>query len=407
MNTVAAAVPEVSRIGEDTSYYRMRSLKGGVMADADDETQAGDAMEVVHDGVLDVDPDKEVISTSYEITSYGADYPVDGLVKRLEQRDIVVPSFDPLFEESDDVKPFQRQFVWTRPQMDRFVESLLLGLPVPGIFLVRDRTNKLLVLDGQQRLRTLHAFYDGFHDDKRFKLKNVQEQFEGKGYGDLDDEDRRRLDDSIIHATVLRQEHPAGSQDAVYSIFERLNTGGTPLQPQEIRVALYNGPFLHAISKLNEDKNWRQLYGPYSARFKDHELILRVLALYEDAGRYARPVKTFLNHYLAENRDRAGEDLEPLANLFRSATRDINAHIGKNAFRPVRPVNAAVLDAVMVGVMRRLSKEPNTDVAGLRAAYDTLLADSGFSAATTSSTADAESVQKRLALATAAFVPVP
>lgn len=377
------------------------------MVDADDETQADDATEVEREDVLDVDPDKEVISTSYEITSYGADYPVDGLVKRLERRDIVVPSFDPLFEESDEVRPFQRQFVWSRPQMDRFVESLLLGLPVPGVFLVRDRDNKLLVLDGQQRLRTLHAFYSGFHDDKRYRLKNVQQPFEGSGYDDLDDEDRRRLDDSIIHATVLRQEHPAGSQDAVYSIFERLNTGGSPLQPQEIRIALYYGPFLRAISNLNEDNNWRELYGPYSARFKDHELILRVLALYESASSYARPVKTFLNHYLAANRDRAGEDVEPLTDLFKNATSAIRTHIGRNAFRPVRPINAAVLDSVTVGAMRRLAKGPITDGAGMRIAYDTLLADPGYSAATTSSTAAEDSVERRLALATAAFAPVP
>ncbi|OKH61440.1 hypothetical protein EB74_20255 [Mycobacterium sp. SWH-M5] len=148
---------------------------------SDDQEDAIGAAEVVRDDVLDVDPDKEVIATTYEITSYGADYPVDGLVKRLKRRDIVVPSFDPLFDESDEVRPFQRSFVWSRPQMDRFVESLLLGLPVPGIFLVRDRDNKLLVLDGQQRLRTLHAFYSGFHDDKRFRLKNVQQPFDGKG----------------------------------------------------------------------------------------------------------------------------------------------------------------------------------------------------------------------------------
>lgn len=387
-------------------------LIGGAVFDpndpqtSDEDTEANDAAEIERDDVLDVDPDKEVISTSYEITSYGADYPVDGLVKRLGRRDIVIPSFDPLFEESEEVRPFQRQFVWSRPQMDRFVESLLLGLPVPGIFLVRDRDNKLLVLDGQQRLRTLHAFYSGFHDDKRFRLKNVQQPFDGKGYDDLDDEDRRRLDDSIIHATVLRQEHPAGTQDAIYSIFERLNTGGSPLQPQEIRIALYYGPFLRAISNLNEDKDWRDLYGPYSVRFKDHELILRVLALYEDSAAYGRPVKTFLNHYLAANRARSGKEVDPLIDLFKLATSAINTHIGRNAFRPVRPINAAVLDSVLVGVMNRLDKGPITDGASMGKAYETLMADSNYSAVTTSSTAAEDSVERRLALATAAFAPV-
>lgn len=357
--------------------------------------------EVETDDVLDVDPEQEIVAATYEITSYGADYPVDGLVKRLSQGDIVIPSFDPTFDSSDDVRGFQRKFVWSRPQMDKFVESLLLGLPVPGVFLVRDRDNKLLVLDGQQRLKTLQAFYERIHEGREYKLKNVQRPFQGKGYQDLDDEDRRRLDDSIIHATVLRQEHPAGNQDAVYSIFERLNTGGSPLQPQEIRVALYNGPFLRDLSKVNEDSHWRNLYGPPSARMKDHELILRVLALFESASSYARPVKTFLNHYLAANQNRAGE--VALFGLFVQASQVIDTAIGKAAFRPVRPLNAAVLDAVMVGVMRRLSSGDVTDTAALRTAYVQLIGNSEFTNATGSSTAAEESVQKRIDLATEAF----
>lgn len=233
------------------------------MTDEAAETQEppSDSEEVLDHDVLDVDPDQEVITTTYDITSYGADYPVDGLVKRLEQQDILIPSFDPVFTESTDVQGFQRRFVWTRPQMDKFVESLLLGLPVPGIFLVRETGNKLLVLDGQQRLRTLQAYYRGVHNGREYRLKNVQDRFVDLTYEELDDEDRRRLDDSIIHATVLRQDHPTGSQDAVYSIFERLNTGGSPLQPQEIRVALYNGEFLRRIAELNDDPDWRALYG--------------------------------------------------------------------------------------------------------------------------------------------------
>lgn len=361
--------------------------------------------EIETENVLDVDPDQEVVNTRYEITSYGADYPVDGLIKRLEQGDIVIPSFDPTFEASTDVKGFQRKFVWTRPQMDKFVESLLLGLPVPGVFLVRDRDNKLLVLDGQQRLKTLQAFYRGIHNSREYKLTNVQESFRDRGYNELDDEDRRRLDDSIIHATVLRQEHPAGSQDAVYSIFERLNTGGSPLQPQEIRVALYSGPFLQALSETNQDAHWRALYGPASPRLKDHELILRVLALYETAETYERPLKTFLNHYLAENQDRA--DTDDICGLFASAANLIDAAIGKAAFRPVRPLNAAVLDSIMVGVMHRLAAAPVTDLTAMKDAYDKLIANPEFTTATVSSTAAEDSVRNRLNLAIAAFQNVP
>ena len=132
----------------------------------------------------------------YRISSYGADYPVDGLVKRLRQGDIDVPTF-------------QREFVWPLPQASRFIESLLLGLPVPSIFLSKDsETQRLMVIDGQQRLKSLRFFYDGLLHGKEFRLRGVTKEFENLTYRTLEDEDRRRLDDSILHAIVIRQEDP-------------------------------------------------------------------------------------------------------------------------------------------------------------------------------------------------------
>lgn len=355
--------------------------------------------------IVDVDQTDEVLQTAYEITSYGADYPVDGLVKRMQAGDIIVPSFDPAYDGSEDVGAFQRGFVWSRPQMDKFIESLLLGLPVPGIFLVRDRANKLLVLDGQQRLRTLQFFYSGFAGDSRYRLRQVQKPFANLSYEELEPEDRRRLDDSIIHATVLRQDSE-GSQDAVYSIFERLNTGGSPLQPQEIRVALYPGPFLHGISAINDLKAWRGLYGPKSNRLKDQEMILRVFALYEGTIAYSRPLKGYLNSYLGLNQERLLDSTTELWQVFADAMQLIHDHVGPKAFRPVRPVNAAVLDSLAVAVMRRVKKGPITDAAQLNAAYSALLANDKYRQATTSSTAAEETVKQRLEEATSEFAKV-
>ncbi|MHB1523374.1 MAG: GmrSD restriction endonuclease domain-containing protein [Candidatus Dormibacteria bacterium] len=368
------------------------------------DTNAEEVEDAEH--VFDVDSGKEVLQASYDITSYGADYPVDGLVKRLQQGDIVVPTFDPEYDESETIRGFQRQFVWTRPQMDRFLESLLLGLPVPGVFLVREPTNVLLVLDGQQRLRTLAAFYRGLYAGREYALRHIVDQFEGRTYTTLDPEDRRRLDDSIIHATVLSQDPSVTSQAAVYSIFERLNTGGSQLQPQEIRVALYSGPFLRVISELNGDTNWRQLYGPRSARFKDQELILRVFALFEQSAEYRRPVKGFLNDYLEMNRDRSGSATASLTNGFRAATALAVTSIGLQAFKPVRALNAAVVDSLTVGLMRRLSSGAEVVAEQVGPAYRALLSDPMYQAATTSSTAAPESVEQRLRLATAAFEAV-
>jgi hypothetical protein len=183
----------------------VENVTGTTTDDADDPTD-----------IVDIDPEgeDEELEFVYSITSYGADYPVDGLVKRIDAGDIIVPEF-------------QRQFIWPRPRIERFIESLLLGLPVPGIFLAREpESNRLLVIDGQQRLRTLSAFYKGILRGREFKLsKGVQAQFVDRTYETLEEEDRRRLDDSIIHATVIRQDEPSDDQSSVYFIFERLNTG--------------------------------------------------------------------------------------------------------------------------------------------------------------------------------------
>ena len=370
----------------------------------DDSLPASNGEEVTIDEgdnqILDVDPESEVITTSYEITSYGADYDVDGLVRRMRKGDIVVPSFDPEFIGTGEVRAFQRSFVWRQTQMSRFVESLLLGLPVPGIFLVRDRSNKLLILDGQQRLRTLRMFYDGYTGEKKFRLTNVQEPFNGLTYDELEPEDRRRLDDSIIHATVLRQESESGAQNAVYSIYERLNTGGSPLQPQEIRIALFAGSFLAGISMLNQDKHWRNLYGPQSPRFRDHELILRVLALYETQTSYYRPLKAFLNDYLDRRRDEEITSNKGLGWLFSRAMELIDENLGKRAFRPERAVNAAYVDSIVVAMMHRLAKGDDIDPTRLVAAMSMLKEDPAFRQATLYNTSSDESVHSRIGIAT-------
>jgi hypothetical protein len=364
------------------------------------------AEEETVDNVTDVDPAQEIVDVGYDITSYGADFLVDGLMTRMAGNDIVVPTFDPAFSADSDAEGFQRHYVWTKPQADRFLESLLLGMPVPGIFLVREPNGIFLVLDGHQRLRSLASFYEGIFREKEYKLEYVQEPWRGLRYRDLEDEDRRRLDNSIIHATILRQDNPQRDYQAIYSIFERINTGGTALQPQEIRVALFVGPFIQLIRELNRDASWRSLYGPVSTRLKDQELILRFFALYEDSSAYRRPVKGFLNDYLAKNVARTADDASALIAAFRQTADTISGSVGSRAFRPVRAINAAVLDAVMVGVARRLAAGPVTDSTALTSAYDGLLAVKEFQEATGSSTAAEESVSSRLSLATAAFSQV-
>lgn len=354
--------------------------------------------------VQDLDELSEVLPASFSITSYGADYPVDGLVKRLASGDIVVPLFRVAPEEGQTTVGFQRELVWKKSQADRFIESLLLGLPVPSIFLVKEPNGKFLVLDGQQRLRTLESFYAGLFKGVEFRLEEVQTKWAGKTYKTLHPDDRRRLDNSILHAIVVRQDEPTEDQSSIYLIFERLNSGGTILQPQEIRVALYHGPFATLLSDLNDNPDWRAVYGPKNARLKDIELILRFLSLYFHRASYERPMKAFLNRYMAANRSLQKQPENVIRPLFEKTVHVIRTGIGEKAFRPFGgAVNAAVMDALLYGVASRLASGVLSKPAALKIPHETLLKNRQFLDAVTKATADVENVKIRLDAAKQAF----
>jgi Protein of unknown function DUF262 len=351
--------------------------------------------DVVDETLLDEEDSVEE-SLRYEITSYGADYDVDGLVKRLKKGDIKIPAF-------------QRGFVWPIKQASRFIESLLLGLPVPGIFLSKeDETNKLLVIDGQQRLTTLQAFYDGiFPSTKReFSLVDVQPGLEGKTYKTLEDEHRRVLENAIIHATVVKQTNPADGGSGIYKIFERLNSSGMLLSPQEIRTAIYGGNLSTLLSDLNKNPNWRILFGPVNKRMRDQELILRFFALAQTEKPYARPMKTFLNDFMNVNRAMSAALCKAYTEIFNKSVGVVFEHIGPKAFKPVSSFNAAVFDAILIAIARRLEQGPINDFGGIARAFEGVLANKDFQQWTSRSTADDETVKKRLQMATDAFSQV-
>ncbi len=349
----------------------------------------------------EAEADETVAPNRYGITSFGADYDVDGLVKRLNRGDLFIPAF-------------QREFVWSQREASRFIESLLLGLPVPGVILAREAgTNKLLVIDGQQRLKTLQFFFGGYFnprsDDKIrrvFTLQRVQERYDGRTYATLDEADRIHLDNAIIHATVVKQDFPEEDDTSIYHIFERLNTAGRRLFPHEIRLAICYGELMDRLKELNEVTSWRAIFGKKNQRLKDQELILRFLALYEDYASYRRPMAEFLNHYAMRNRNPGAERLAKLEALFVNTISAIYGALGQRAFRPQSAINAAIYDAVMVAVARRLDRRAITQPGSLRAAYEGLLADELFLEVTSRSTSDNTAVSGRLERATKAIAVV-
>lgn len=340
---------------------------------------------------------------SQQVVYSGQDFDVAGLVGRLERHDVLVPTFghqDPRIIS----KGFQRSFVWSRRQMDRFVESLLLGYPIPGIFLVRQADKRYLVLDGQQRLSTLRDFVGGVHAGKEFALKNVADRFVGLTYKTLPDDLKRAFNDTFIQATIVASDGSSGSLDSIYKIFERLNSGGTQLTPHEIRVALYAGALIDFMEELNSTEHWRTMYGKRSKRLRDQELVLRIIALYSSSVTYSRPLKSFLNRFAGDHRDLKTLNKALVSSRFNQTISLLSEGPGPAAFRHGSgQVNAALAEATCVGLMRRLDSGTVPAASAVREAVERLGQDKEFSQAISRATADEEQVRKRLQAATASF----
>lgn len=341
------------------------------------------------------DEDENIIP-EYSITSYGADYPVEVLVARLDAGSIFTPDF-------------QRSYVWDYRTASRFIESLLLGLPVPGIFLsVEPDSQTHLIIDGQQRLKTLQRFYHGTFSnsttsERIFKLTGVLSRFKDQTYKGLAVEDQRRLGNAIMHATIIRQDDPAEDQSSVYHIFERLNSGSKQLAPQEIRSALFHGRLVELLHELNHNPAWRAIYGVPSPNLRDQELILRFLAFFFYQDNYKSPMKAFLNRYMAHNRDLERQSAFDIREIFEPTIALVQEILGNRAFRLGRALNAAVFESVMVGLARRLRYGPIEDLAALRYQYDALLTNPAFLSGITKATANEQRVAERFSAANDSF----
>lgn len=289
-------------------------------------------------------------TTTYKLNSYGIDFDVNGLVRRQNSHSIYLPDF-------------QRNYVWSKKKASKFIESLLLGLPIPSVCLYKEEDNKQIIIDGFQRLESIRLFYSKkFSDGSKFALVSVNSSFEGKTIEDLDEELRLKLDDTLIHATVVKADDPQEQNyNAVYLIFERLNTGGVNLTPQEIRSCVYHGSFQKIIQNLVKDENFKKVLIVSSKRKKDQEIVIRLLSLADSYEEYTGNMKEFLNQYCDINKNKSEADCSVQVNLF-NQTFSFLSQLDSNIFRPSKVLNLAILDAVFVGTYKYLQTGKKLDL---------------------------------------------
>lgn len=314
----------------------------------------------------------------FNVSSYGWDTDVDGLVKRLNRGDIYRPNF-------------QRKFVWNTADKSRFVESLILGLPVPSIFLALDQdTKKMNIVDGQQRLCTLQEYFSGGFS---LSASDIQDNLKGRYYKlpegrksgkILDEADSRTLENALIHAVVIKQDQVLTDQDtknnsreyneAVIQIFKRLNTTGRALQAQEVRSCILHGSLNDLLGTLNQNSDWRSVFGAEHSRLKDMEAILRFLALLENHASYKAPMPKFLNNFMEDNRSMPSPKVEELALLFNESIRVLRAALGDTCFKTGTTFQISKFDCVMVGLATRLKSNNPINLDSIAKAESDLLA---------------------------------
>lgn len=321
---------------------------------------------------------EEEPNLEYEIMNYPADITLNGYVEYWNKKEIIIPDF-------------QRSYVWDRIKASKLIESFLLGLPVPGTFLYKQKSKAgFLIIDGQQRITSVVRYIKGTFDETIFRLKNVSSRFEGKSFSDLDEDDQFKLKGAVLRATIIQQINPL-DDTSIYQIFERLNTGGVNLNPMEVRQCVSYGPFVRALKQMNEDLNWRKIIGKdkIDKRLRDVELILRCFALSQKGNIYEKPMKGFLNKYMEENRGK-DDNFNRMINNFSEKSEYIIKHLGERPFHIRGRLNYGALDSVMACVLQGITPED------LKPRFLSMLSDPDYSDYISYNTSDDAVVANRL-----------
>lgn len=364
--------------------------------------------------------DEDLQVREYDITSTPNDFNVTTLFNFVEAGAVSIPGF-------------QRNFVWDIKRSSKLIESLILGLPVPQLFLYEQDKNKFLVIDGQQRLMSIYYFIkqryprrsmrgelraifeehggipdEVLHDDKYFsnfrlqlpgRLPDQPNPYARKSYSTLGDT-KLQLDLRPIRNVVVRQNSPENDDSSVFEIFSRLNSGGVNLTPQEIRLSLYHSKFYDTLLKLNMEDGWRRIVAnPVpDLHLKDVEILLRVFAILIDQEHYSPSMVKFLNQFSKRCQQHSDEQNEFIVEFFRSFLA-ATADLPKNCFlsRKTGRFSIALIEAVFTAVSR--DAFPNRrllDGTLSEEAIDALANDEEFLEAATKASTQRANVLKRI-----------
>lgn len=287
-----------------------------------------------------------------ELITSTVDYNLESLSQLIDNRTI-------------DLAPkYQRRYRWDKKRKSKLIESFLMNVPIPPIFLNEDDFGQYSVIDGKQRLSSISEFMLG-----RLTLCDLEifKNLNGLNFIDLPKEFQNSLK---IRATIraiiiLRQ----SDKDIKYEVFQRLNTGGVHLNAQEIRNSAFPGNLNDRILDLSEGKTFHNMLGVKSKKksklyqeMKDVELVLRFLALKDNWRRYAGALKKILDTYMDNNKNMDKGKVDLLAKAFNETIEIVEIIFGINgSFRRWLPesgkwkqqVSAPLYDSQMLACYKK------------------------------------------------------
>lgn len=325
------------------------------------------------DAMIESENEDDGVIKEYDITSTPNDFNISTLFNLINNGIIKMP-------------PFQRNYVWDIKRASKLIESVILGLPIPQVFLYEKGKNNFFVIDGQQRLLSIYFFIkqrfpnlkgkeilrDFLAGDEQINEKFINEEsffddfslnlpspvaptinpLNGLKYETLGDYKRTFEYLRTIRSVVIKQNEEDEQDLAIYEIFNRLNTGGQNLTAQEIRMSLFYSKFYEMLLRINKNEQWRSFLGQPSTdlHFKDVEILLRSFAMLVHHCEYKAPMTKFLNSFSKEATKFNNETNEYWEKLFESFIESCRELNDKDFFSGSGKFNISLFESVFVVV---------------------------------------------------------
>jgi len=366
---------------------------------------------------------EDISFTDYDISVSPNDFNIKTLFDFISSGVVKIPGF-------------QRNYVWDIKRASKLIESIIIGIPIPQIFLYEEAKNKFIVIDGQQRYMTIYYFMKKRFpkNDKRLELRvifdenkgipdailndneyftdfnlklpttqpNQKNKFNNLNYFTLDEEDKVSFELRTIRNTIIKQNAPDDEHSVVFEIFQRLNSGGVNLKPQEIRTSLFHSDFYDMLYSLNLNQAWRKLTPSATPdlNMKDVEILLRGFAMLIDGNTYKPSMTKFLNKFSLKARSFPTTNIQYLESLFLAFLKKVPDSDNRIFHSNTGRFNISVFESIFVATCNNAFSNKSLEILDIN--FNKVLSlknDPRFLDATQSDTASEKNVKSRIELA--------